>query len=278
MSSADGLSYSLRIAGDYLYNPTILGGYFVGSNGGVSIDVTSIRGGKFENNRVSHTTQYGLNLIGKHFPQNEKMVFSKNNFISESGLGKISVPYDDAGNYAFDFGDSTPNWVTSTSSTLDASGASAFTFNSVSPVTIKAITNTFPGRELSLTNYGIGFVIIDGTLTLTGAPIKISQFKTELIKSSGYPKMGKWTVFGSRTMCGSFRLISAATQKISDSSISAGSVILFVPTNKEAAVIMAGPKKLYISSKTAGASFSVTTADGTPANGTEMFDYVIIHP
>jgi hypothetical protein len=38
---------------------------------------------------------------------------------------------------------------------------------------------------------------------------------------------------------------------------------------------MGSAKSLYVSAKTQGTSFAVTTADGTAAAGTETFDYQI---
>jgi len=81
-----------------------------------------------------------------------------------------------------------------------------------------------------------------------------------------------------RLSTGSFTLAAAATKTVTDTNVTANCVILLVPTNASAATLMSGAKSLYISTKTAGASFAVATADGNNAAGTETFDYIIYAP
>jgi hypothetical protein len=77
---------------------------------------------------------------------------------------------------------------------------------------------------------------------------------------------------------GSFTLAAAATTVVAQTGVNATSKILLSPTNAAAATLMGSTKSLYISAKTVGASFTVATASGVAAAGTETFDYVIVNP
>lgn len=74
---------------------------------------------------------------------------------------------------------------------------------------------------------------------------------------------------------GSFTCGAAATTTVTQPNVKSTSVVLLVATNAAAATLMAGLTDLYISAKTAGASFAVTTGNGVAAAGTETFDYVV---
>lgn len=81
-----------------------------------------------------------------------------------------------------------------------------------------------------------------------------------------------------RLSTGSFTLAAAATTTVTDTNVTANSVVLPFPTNASAATLMAGASSLYVSAKTAGTSFTVATADGGNAAGTETFEYLIYSP
>lgn len=76
---------------------------------------------------------------------------------------------------------------------------------------------------------------------------------------------------------GTFTLATSATTVVTQPAIQANSVVQLTPTNAAAATLMAGAKSLYISALTPGASFTVATADGTNAAGTETFSYSIFN-
>lgn len=80
------------------------------------------------------------------------------------------------------------------------------------------------------------------------------------------------------TTVGSFTLSAAATTVVADTSVTANAFIMFTPTNAAAGSLMAGSKSLYLSTRSAGTSFTVATADGTSAGGTETFSYMIFAP
>jgi len=78
---------------------------------------------------------------------------------------------------------------------------------------------------------------------------------------------------------GSFTLAAAATTTVTQPAIRANSIVLQpVATNAAAATLMGSTKSLYVSALTPGTSFTVATANGAAAAGTETFSYVVINP
>ena len=76
---------------------------------------------------------------------------------------------------------------------------------------------------------------------------------------------------------GTFTLSAAATTPVNNTSVTASSIIQVFPTNAPAASLMGGTSSLYISARTAGKCFAVSTADGNSAGGTETFNYIILN-
>lgn len=77
---------------------------------------------------------------------------------------------------------------------------------------------------------------------------------------------------------GTFTLTAAATNTIPEPKTQSTSLIELTPLNASAATLMGSNKALYISSRTTGASFAVTTASGAaPASG-EQFQYTLRNP
>lgn len=84
--------------------------------------------------------------------------------------------------------------------------------------------------------------------------------------------LGTWVALPSSDLLstGTFTMTSAAAAKtVTDTAVTAGCTILWAPTHSSAATI-----HLYESARSAGASFTVTNADGACA-GTETFQYAI---
>ena len=77
---------------------------------------------------------------------------------------------------------------------------------------------------------------------------------------------------------GSFTLAAAATKVVTNTSVQANSIITLMPTNAAAGTLMGSAKSLYVSSITAGTSFTVATASAANAAGTEQFSYAIFNP
>jgi len=82
----------------------------------------------------------------------------------------------------------------------------------------------------------------------------------------------------SRLSTGTFTMAAAATKVIADTSVTANSVITLTPTNAAAGTLQQSTETLYISAISPGVSFTVATADGGAAAGTETFQYLIYTP
>lgn len=76
---------------------------------------------------------------------------------------------------------------------------------------------------------------------------------------------------------GSFSLTAAATFTIPDTTVQAGSFIAWTPTNTAAGTLEGSAKKLVLSTRSAGTSFTLVTASGGNAAGTETFSYAIFN-
>lgn len=77
---------------------------------------------------------------------------------------------------------------------------------------------------------------------------------------------------------GSFTMANAASKVVTQTAIAANSIVTLSPTNAAAGTLMAGANSLYHSANTAGASFTVATAGGGSAAGTETFNYIVTNP
>lgn len=77
---------------------------------------------------------------------------------------------------------------------------------------------------------------------------------------------------------GTFTLAAAATTTVANTSVTSTSKIFLMPTNAAAATLMGGAKALYVSARTPGASFAVTTANAAAAAGTETFEFILVNP
>lgn len=130
------------------------------------------------------------------------------------------------------------------------------------------------GSETNKPKYGIE---IDATCdnTIIQDCDLYDSGKTGIIADSGGETDIRSNRRGADPLTGSFTLAAAATNTITNTNVMTTSKITITPTNAAAASLMAGASALYISAKTAGTSFAVTTADAGNPGGTETFDYVI---
>jgi hypothetical protein len=81
----------------------------------------------------------------------------------------------------------------------------------------------------------------------------------------------------STAAAGGFTMAASFTQTIANTAVTASSRIFLFPTNAAGATLMASAKSLYMGVRTAGVSFTVITADGNNAAGTETFNYLIVN-
>ena len=82
---------------------------------------------------------------------------------------------------------------------------------------------------------------------------------------------------GVQGTCGSFTMGAAASTTVAQALVTANSFIFLMPTNAAAATLVAGSSSPYISSKSAGVSFTVATADAGSAAGTETYNYLLVN-
>lgn len=85
------------------------------------------------------------------------------------------------------------------------------------------------------------------------------------------------TRFALAAFTGSFTLAAVASQVVTDANAKAGSIIYLTAANAAAAAMQATAKNPWVSAISAGASFTVATADGTAATGGQIFSYVILN-
>lgn len=79
---------------------------------------------------------------------------------------------------------------------------------------------------------------------------------------------------------GTFTLAAAATLTVSNNNVSAGTIIIPFPINAAAGTLQGSVKSLYqdMSATVSGTSFTVKTASGGAAAGTEQFAYIGLTP
>ncbi len=74
---------------------------------------------------------------------------------------------------------------------------------------------------------------------------------------------------------GTFTMAAAASKVVTDANVTAASFITLTPTNAAAGTLMAGANSLYVT--VGNGSFTVTTAGGGAAGGTETFSYAVLN-
>lgn len=72
---------------------------------------------------------------------------------------------------------------------------------------------------------------------------------------------------------GTFTMAAAASKVVTDANVTTSSFISLAATNAAAGTLMGSNKSLYYT--TAAGSFTVTTASGVAASGTETFAYMV---
>lgn len=71
---------------------------------------------------------------------------------------------------------------------------------------------------------------------------------------------------------------AAATTTVNNAGVQATTQVLLIPTNAAAATLIGSNECPYVSSISVGTSFTLSTAAGTAAAGTETFFYILITP
>ena len=76
---------------------------------------------------------------------------------------------------------------------------------------------------------------------------------------------------------GLFTMAAAASTIVPCSNITAMSVVVCFPRNAAAGNLVQGPATPYHSANTPGESFTISTANGANAAGTEIFNYLVFN-
>jgi len=82
--------------------------------------------------------------------------------------------------------------------------------------------------------------------------------------------------FGNDVLADNITMSASATTTINNSNASSPGKIILWPINASAATLVQGPHSPYVSSIVSGVSFTISTADGGSAAGTELFGYQMI--
>ena len=77
---------------------------------------------------------------------------------------------------------------------------------------------------------------------------------------------------------GTFTVAAAASTVVPNTSVTSTSVIQWTPTNAAAAGLLSSASNLYLSARTPGVSFTVSTSDGAATGGTGTFSYILVNP
>lgn len=86
------------------------------------------------------------------------------------------------------------------------------------------------------------------------------------------------SIFPLTATVGTFTLAASATTTVTSAYVKANSVIIPFPTNAAAGTLQGSAKSLYVSARTAGTSFTVSTASAAAAAGTETFFFLLVNP
>lgn len=76
---------------------------------------------------------------------------------------------------------------------------------------------------------------------------------------------------------GTFTFGAAATAVVPEPSVRSNSIITLIPTNASAATLFGSAKAPYVSARTVGVSFTVSTANAAAAAGGEVINYQLVN-
>ena len=79
-------------------------------------------------------------------------------------------------------------------------------------------------------------------------------------------------------VAGTFTLGATAATAVAQNSVQANSIIIPFATNAAAGTLQGSAKALYVSALNPGVGFTVATASGGNATGSETYNYLLINP
>ncbi len=157
----------------------------------------------------------------------------------------------------------------------DGSGATATKFNGVTIQSGSVINSAGTPQAIKL--YYANNTIVQGASSLNAVFVDSTCSDTQIYGAQS----GSITDNGVGTLVNGIRKESftwntvTATFVVTDALVTAACKITLTPTNAAAATLIGSAKCPYVSAKTAGASFTLSTASAGTAAGTETFDYAI---
>jgi len=94
--------------------------------------------------------------------------------------------------------------------------------------------------------------------------------KISIVKSGGP------TVTLNNSVAGNFTAASGyAVSTITNITVNSTTIVVFSPTNSEAALCVSGAKSPFVSALHAGSGFAFSTMNGSHFVGTEIFNYMV---
>ena len=171
-------------------------------------------------------------------------------------------------------GTQTDSWSCQISGTLGVLNGGATTANctAASPViTVSSSTGMALWQYVSIAG-GVSTAKIIG---ISGTTITLSANAgvTSAAAAVSFPAP-RWIANKSY---GTFTLAAATSTTVANVNIYYTYSVILTPVNAAAALLMGSSKSLFVSSRVLNTSFTVNTADGTAAAGTEQFAYMIIN-
>lgn len=126
--------------------------------------------------------------------------------------------------------------------------------------TNQSLTNLIAALNVTIGNLKTALGTINTTLGSDSTALIAALNALFLVRSTGTVTLG-----------------AAATTVVSNIQVQAASIILLMPTNAAAGTLVGSAKSPYISARTVGTSFTIATASGASAAGTETFAYIIVN-
>jgi len=154
-------------------------------------------------------------------------------------------------------------------------------------ITGNTINGYHTGSAIRLAGSTVGMLAIDGNtiiqttaadyaINISGSTVgSLALGNNATNSTTPFTQSASTITWASSEPAGSFMANISNSFAVGNAFISAGSKVFLQPTNAAAATLQAGASALYVSAKTPGVSFQVTTADGGACAGTETFDYRI---
>ena len=98
-----------------------------------------------------------------------------------------------------------------------------------------------------------------------------------IVKNLGSIYTALSNAFVGQASVNKFTMAAAATKTVTDGNVTATSYVVLFPLNAAAGTLIGSAKCPYTAAAAAGGSFTVSTASGGNAAGTEIFGYLVLN-